>query len=322
MVHAGKMPRSQAAGHTGTPALANRAVREIRTRYHRGTLHPERPRWPMQPPIHGTHHMVSAGHHLATQAGYEILEAGGNAVDAGVAAGIALGIVHSDMVQFAGVAPIMIYLAEEERVVTISGLGWWPRAASIDRFIDEFDGHVPTGILRTVVPAAPDAWILALRRYGTMSFRRRRGCLHPLRTGWVLDAPRDARVPDHARGRLPKLALERGDLPSGRATAEGRGTLRADRSRGLHPAHGGRGDGRRGARGAGGGARRRARRLLPRRPCPGDGPATTRRTAAGSPWRTSPNSSARSKIRWSRGSGRSRSIPAGRGAKGRCSPRW
>ena len=124
----------------------------------------------MLPPIHGTHHMVSAGHHLATQAGYEILEAGGNAVDAGVAAGIALGIVHSDMVQFAGVAPIMIYLAEEERVVTISGLGWWPRAASIERFVSEFDGHVPTGILRTMVPAAPDAWILALRRYGTMRF--------------------------------------------------------------------------------------------------------------------------------------------------------
>ena len=124
----------------------------------------------MQPPIHATHHMVSAGHHLATQAGYEILEAGGNAVDAGVAAGIALGIVHSDMVQFAGVAPIMIYLAEEERVVTISGLGWWPRSASIDCFVSEFDGHVPTGILRTVVPAAPDAWTLALRRYGTMSF--------------------------------------------------------------------------------------------------------------------------------------------------------
>ena len=74
------------------------------------------------------------------------------------------------MVQFAGVAPIMIYLAEEERVVTISGLGWWPRAASIDRFVSEFDGHVPTGILRTVVPAAPDAWILALCRYGTMRF--------------------------------------------------------------------------------------------------------------------------------------------------------
>ena len=124
----------------------------------------------MQPPIHATRHMVSAGHHLATQAGYEVLEAGGNAVDAGVAAGIALGVVHSDMVQFAGVAPIMIYLADEDRVVTISGLGGWPRAASLDRFAAEFGGHVPTGLLRTVVPAAPDAWILALRRYGTMGF--------------------------------------------------------------------------------------------------------------------------------------------------------
>ncbi len=124
----------------------------------------------MQPLIHATHHMVSSGHHLATQAGYEVLEAGGNAIDAGVAAGIALGVVHSDLVQFAGVAPIMVYLAEEDQVVTISGLGWWPRAASLERFVSEFDGHVPPGILRTVVPAAPDAWISALRRYGTMGF--------------------------------------------------------------------------------------------------------------------------------------------------------
>ncbi len=124
----------------------------------------------MQPPVHGTHHMVSSGHHLATQAGYEVLEAGGNAVDAGVAAGIALGVVLSDLVQFAGVAPIMIYLAEEDRVTTVSGLGWWPRAASLERFVTGFEGRIPDGVLRTVVPAAPDAWIAALRRYGTMTF--------------------------------------------------------------------------------------------------------------------------------------------------------
>ena len=124
----------------------------------------------MQPPIHGTHHMVSSGHHLATQAGYDVLEAGGNAVDAGVAAGIALGVVLSDLVQFAGVAPIMIYLAEEDRVTTVSGLGWWPRAASLERFVSEFEGRIPDGVLRTVIPAAPDAWIAALRRYGTMTF--------------------------------------------------------------------------------------------------------------------------------------------------------
>ena len=124
----------------------------------------------MQPPIHATHHMVASGHHLATQAGYEVLEAGGNAIDAGVAAGIALGVVHSDLVQYAGVAPIMIYLAGEDRVTTFSGLGWWPRAASLERFVTGFEGRIPDGVLRTVLPAAPDAWIAALGRYGTMTF--------------------------------------------------------------------------------------------------------------------------------------------------------
>jgi len=47
--------------------------------------------------------MISAGHYLATEAGHAVLEAGGNAVDAGVA-GIALGVVHSDQVQCSGVA--------------------------------------------------------------------------------------------------------------------------------------------------------------------------------------------------------------------------
>lgn len=125
---------------------------------------------PWQPSITGTRYMISAGHWLATQAGFEILEAGGNAVDAGVAAGIALGVVQSDMVQVPGVAPIMIYLAEQDRVLTISGLGWWPRRATLAHFLDREAGKIPLGVLRTVVPAAPDAWILALERFGTMRF--------------------------------------------------------------------------------------------------------------------------------------------------------
>lgn len=124
---------------------------------------------PLQPPINGTRYMISAGHFLATQAGFDVLEAGGNAVDAGVAAGLALGVVHSDMVQFSGVAPIMIRMAETGEVITISGLGWWPKAASIERFVNEYKGAIPDGLLRTVVPAAPDAWIMALDKFGTMS---------------------------------------------------------------------------------------------------------------------------------------------------------
>ena len=71
---------------------------------------------------------------LASLAAQRILDRGGNAIDAGVAAGMATNVVQSDMSSFAGVAAIIIYLAKERRVVTISGVGPWPKAASIATF--------------------------------------------------------------------------------------------------------------------------------------------------------------------------------------------
>ena len=123
-----------------------------------------------RPTIMGTRHMVAACQYLAAEAGFRILEAGGNAIDAGVAGGIALGVVQPEYVNFAGVAPIIIYSAEADRVVTIPGLGPWPKAIARDFFKQRHGGKIPQGVLRTVVPAAPDAWITALERFGTMSF--------------------------------------------------------------------------------------------------------------------------------------------------------
>jgi gamma-glutamyltranspeptidase / glutathione hydrolase len=113
---------------------------------------------------------VSSGHYLATVAGIEILANGGNAVDAGVAAGLALGVVESNYVSIAGVAPIIVRMADARVPVTIAGVGTWPSQASCDLFRDRFGGDIPPGVMRTVVPAAPAAWIEALRRFGTMSF--------------------------------------------------------------------------------------------------------------------------------------------------------
>jgi gamma-glutamyltranspeptidase / glutathione hydrolase len=123
-----------------------------------------------RPTIMGTRHMVAATQYLAAEAGFRILEAGGNAIDAGVAAGIALGVVQPEFVNVAGVAPIIIYSAADNRVFTIPGLGTWPMALERDLFQKHHGGKIPQGILRTVVPAAPDAWITALERFGTMSF--------------------------------------------------------------------------------------------------------------------------------------------------------
>ena len=123
-----------------------------------------------RPSIHARTHAVSAGHYLAAAAGYRVLEQGGNAVDAGVASGIAIGVLMPHMVSFAGVAPIILHMAESGETVTISGLGRWPKGVSLQTYRDKH-GEIPRGVSRSVVPAAPDAWLTALERFGTMAFR-------------------------------------------------------------------------------------------------------------------------------------------------------
>jgi gamma-glutamyltranspeptidase/glutathione hydrolase len=120
--------------------------------------------------VSGARWAIAAGHPLAAQAGARVLEAGGNAIDAGVAAGLCLGVVHCDMVSFAGVAPILVHLAATRDTQQVSGVGPYPRAVRLEHFLERFGGELPPGPPRTVVPAAPRAWLAALERWGTMSF--------------------------------------------------------------------------------------------------------------------------------------------------------
>ena len=125
-----------------------------------------------RPLVTGASHIVSSGHYLATAAGFRILEQGGNATDAGVAAGIAINVTLPQWTGFGGVAPIIIHDAASGETRSISGLGRWPKAASIDHFVRNCGGELPPGVLRTVTPSAADAWITALKLYGTMSFEQ------------------------------------------------------------------------------------------------------------------------------------------------------
>ena len=120
--------------------------------------------------VMGRQWMVSAGHPLAAQAAARVLAAGGNAIDAGVAAGFMLGVVHPDMVSFAGVAPILVHLASTGLTYEVSGVGPYPRRASAEYFRTRHGGDIPVGLLRTVVPSSPDSWCVALERWGTWSF--------------------------------------------------------------------------------------------------------------------------------------------------------
>ncbi len=125
----------------------------------------------MRPTVIGRNQAVACGHYLASLAAMRVLDAGGNAIDAGVTAAMALAVLQPDIVSFAGVAPTLIYVEKEDRVVSLAGLGYWPAATDVARLIAEGDGKsVPEGLLRTVMPAAPATHIEALRRWGTISF--------------------------------------------------------------------------------------------------------------------------------------------------------
>ena len=128
--------------------------------------------WPRstRPVVMGTRHMVSAGHYLAAAAAYRILEAGGNAIDAGVAAGLCINVTQADLTNIGGVAPILTYMADSGRVEAISGLGCWPKAANSEFFERQQGGRIRRGVNRCVLPSAIDAWLTALERHGTMAF--------------------------------------------------------------------------------------------------------------------------------------------------------
>ncbi len=124
----------------------------------------------LRPTFRAKKHLVSSVHYLASMAGLRILEVGGNAADAGVATGLCLNVLETELTHFGGVAPIIYAPGEGQPVETISGLGRWPQAASLDYFRQQHRNQLPFGILRCVTPAAPDAWLTALARFGSMTF--------------------------------------------------------------------------------------------------------------------------------------------------------
>ncbi len=122
-----------------------------------------------RPEIRGTFGAVAATHWLAAAAGMGILERGGNAFDAAVAAGFVLQVVEPHLNGPGGEVPIILYSRASDRVEVICGQGTAPRAATIGRFRELGLDLVPgTGLLAAVVPGAFDAWMVMLRDHGTM----------------------------------------------------------------------------------------------------------------------------------------------------------
>jgi gamma-glutamyltranspeptidase/glutathione hydrolase len=178
-----------------------------------------------RPVIMGTFGVVAAGHYLAAAIGMRVLESGGNAIDAGVAAGFALNLVKPQSNGIGGEAPILIYRAGDgpgPRIVAINGQGSAPRRATIDWFRQaELDLIPGDGLLPATVPAAFGAWVTALMRYGRLGLKETLGPVVDLARGGfaVYGALRDAveRNADKYRQQWPSSAeiyLDGGQVPA------------------------------------------------------------------------------------------------------------
>jgi len=128
------------------------------------------PTSPLRPPIMGRNAGVSAGHPLTTSAALEILQQGGNAFDAGVAALLVGGVVEQDLYGIGGEALILVYPEHEQKVTSITGQGWAPAAANIADWQNAGKTLEGQGLDASVVPGAIHAALTVLERWGTMSF--------------------------------------------------------------------------------------------------------------------------------------------------------
>jgi gamma-glutamyltranspeptidase/glutathione hydrolase len=124
------------------------------------------------PRLIGTRGAVAANSYLSVNAGVDMLKAGGNAIDAAVAATLVEGLVNPQMHTIGGECPMLLRLAGESRVIAVNGNMAAPLAATPEAFYSRGCKDVPEeGILAAGVPAAFSALVTVLARWGKMSFR-------------------------------------------------------------------------------------------------------------------------------------------------------
>jgi gamma-glutamyltranspeptidase/glutathione hydrolase len=119
--------------------------------------------------------MVTCPHSLASQAGVDVLRAGGSAVDAAIAASAALSVLYPHMTGVGGDAFWLIFDAKNNKVRHLDGGGRAAATASAAWFIERGHGEVPfRGILPATLttPGAVSSWVEAHREFGRLPLQR------------------------------------------------------------------------------------------------------------------------------------------------------
>jgi len=119
----------------------------------------------------GRNGLVTSGHSLASQAGIQVMMAGGNAVDAAIATAAALGVVEPHSSGAGGDGFILIYWAETDTITGVNATGPAPDAATRELYLQ--NGGIPMKGIRSVsVPGLVDGWLIAHERYGALKLEQ------------------------------------------------------------------------------------------------------------------------------------------------------
>ena len=125
-----------------------------------------------RPELRGSFGMVASTHWVASAVGMAVLERGGNAFDAAVAAGFTLQVVEPHLNGPGGDMPALVYDARSRKVEVICGQGPAPAMATVDAVRGMGLDMIPgTGLLPAAVPGAFGGWLLILRDFGTWRLR-------------------------------------------------------------------------------------------------------------------------------------------------------
>jgi gamma-glutamyltranspeptidase len=120
----------------------------------------------LRPVVGGTRGMVASNHPAASMAGVEVMIRGGNAFDAAIAVGAALGVVEPMMSGLGGVGWMILYAAETGETHVLNFGGRSPSALSASHFQDRIGNRGP---LVALVPGSAAAWEALSKRFGTMA---------------------------------------------------------------------------------------------------------------------------------------------------------
>ncbi len=126
-----------------------------------------------RPEIEGTFGVCTTTHWIATAVGMSILEKGGNAFDAGIAAAFTLQVVEPHLCGPGGDVPVIVYDVKKGVPEVVCGQGPAPAGATIAHYRDHLGlDIVPgTGLLAACIPGTFETYMKILRDYGTMRLR-------------------------------------------------------------------------------------------------------------------------------------------------------